>query len=175
MRAIFLLLFLSLSANSAQTPFDANNWIGPGKLLIVVHKSNWWKTTDWEKRQQLVEVIGQYKDGTPVFNHHFLASTGKEKTVYPPRRAPYFAGTPYGSFTVDYLDRNYYSRGWGVTMPYSIFFNGGVALHSTSKSHYHELGKPASGGCVRLRYTDAEKLFELVVAFGRENTRVLVK
>ena len=57
-------------------------------------------------------------------------------------------------------------------MPYSIFFNGGYAIHGTSA--VKRLGTPASHGCVRLNTANAAKLYTLVKDVGAENTEIVI-
>ena len=47
-------------------------------------------------------------------------------------------------------------------MPFAIFFNGGIALHSTTEGHYAQLGIKDSGGCSRLYRANAETLWAYV-------------
>lgn len=52
-------------------------------------------------------------------------------------------------------------------MPWAVFFNGGIALHATTKAHYPELGKRASGGCVRFKYENAKTVYGLIKDAGK--------
>jgi hypothetical protein len=56
-------------------------------------------------------------------------------------------------------------------MPYSIFFDGGYAIHGSYEISH--LGRPASHGCIRLHPRHAAVLFSLVQA-NRGNTRIVV-
>jgi len=61
--------------------------------------------------------------------------------------------TPPGVFTVSYKDKDHLSRQFNnAPMPYSVFFNGGIAFHKGS------LDQP-SHGCVRLAQTAAKTFF----------------
>ena len=53
-------------------------------------------------------------------------------------------------------------------MPYSIFFDGGYAIHGSYEIAH--LGRPASHGCIRLRPQNAAILFALVKEHMRETT-----
>lgn len=55
-------------------------------------------------------------------------------------------------------------------MPWSVFFQGGYAIHGTTA--VRRLGQPASNGCVRLHPKDAKVFYQLVRANGLENTTV---
>ena len=56
-------------------------------------------------------------------------------------------------------------------MPYSIFFDGGYAIHGSYEISH--LGRPASHGCIRLHPKNAAILFALVQAHMSE-TRIVV-
>lgn len=94
-------------------------------------------------------------------------STGRERREVAKSGKKYFSSTPVGWFTPYTLKRDHYSKTWQAPMPFSIFFNGGIAIHATTRGHYRELGSRASGGCVRLTRDNAETLFEKVSKAGR--------
>ena len=56
-------------------------------------------------------------------------------------------------------------------MPYSIFFDGGYAIHGSYEISH--LGRPASHGCIRLHPDNAAILFGLVKA-NMDDTRIVV-
>jgi hypothetical protein len=58
-------------------------------------------------------------------------------------------------------------------MPYSVFYNGGYAIHGTN--YVSRLGRPASHGCIRLRTSNAKRLYRLVKKYGKENVRIMVR
>lgn len=74
--------------------------------------------------------------------------------------------TPNGSYRPQWLARKWFSRKYDWSpMPYSIFFNGGYAIHGSYE--IKRLGRPASHGCIRLHPKNAAVLFALV----KENMR----
>ena len=82
--------------------------------------------------------------------------------------------TPVGVYTPYLLKREHYSTLYdGALMPWSIFFSGNYAIHGTTQ--VERLGSPASAGCVRLDPADAEVLFGLVQAAGKDETRVVIR
>lgn len=82
--------------------------------------------------------------------------------------------TPTGSFTPHYAARMHYSKQYHFSpMPYSVFFNEGVAVHGTNDLAH--LGRPASHGCVRAHPKNAKVFYELVQKHGMQMTRVTVK
>jgi hypothetical protein len=96
-----------------------------------------------------------------AFEQRFPVSTGRE------RHEKYFTGTPAGLFELDpnRFDRHHYSRTWRARMPWAMFLNAsirgrmtGIALHSADV-HVAQLGRRASGGCVRMPPAKAAELF----------------
>ena len=57
-------------------------------------------------------------------------------------------------------------------MPYSVFFNRGIATHGTTA--VSRLGRPASHGCIRLRTSNARMFYNLVRRHGMKRTRIVV-
>ncbi|BCP52897.1 L,D-transpeptidase [Kaistia sp. 32K] len=82
--------------------------------------------------------------------------------------------TPPGQFRPDYLDEMHYSSKYeNAPMPYSVFFNDGIAVHATSETRH--LGRPASHGCVRLDKANAEVFFKAVHEIGMMRTAIIVE
>ena len=82
--------------------------------------------------------------------------------------------TPTGTFTPHYTARMHYSKQYHFSpMPYSVFFNDGVAVHGTND--VRNLGRPASHGCVRTHPKNAKIFYDLVQEHGMEMTRVTVR
>jgi lipoprotein-anchoring transpeptidase ErfK/SrfK len=81
--------------------------------------------------------------------------------------------TPKGEYAPQDMYKRYYSHKYhNSPMPYSIFFNGGYAVHGTVETA--NLGRPASHGCVRLDTANAETLYNLVNEHGKTNTRIII-
>jgi lipoprotein-anchoring transpeptidase ErfK/SrfK len=81
--------------------------------------------------------------------------------------------TPRGHFRPKWISRMHYSRKYyNSPMPYSVFFNGGIATHGTTA--VSRLGRPASHGCIRLRTANARKFYSLVREHGKARTRIIV-
>lgn len=82
--------------------------------------------------------------------------------------------TPPGQFRPDYLDEMHYSSKYeNAPMPYSVFFNDGIAVHATTETKH--LGRPASHGCVRLDKANAETFFRAVAEIGMMRTAIYVE
>jgi hypothetical protein len=81
--------------------------------------------------------------------------------------------TPRGRYRALWLSRFHRSRKYDwAPMPWSVFFNGGYAIHGTTD--LKRLGRPASHGCVRLHPENAKVFFQMVKASGKENTIITV-
>ena len=81
--------------------------------------------------------------------------------------------TPPGTFKPSWMARQWYSRKYDMApMPYSVFFNQGIATHGTSA--VSRLGRPASHGCIRLHTANARRFYHLVRRHGKAATRITV-
>ena len=81
--------------------------------------------------------------------------------------------TPPGRFRPKWSSKMHYSRKYNNSpMPYSVFFNGGIATHGTG--YTSRLGGAASHGCIRLRTANARKFYQLVHRHGYKRTRIIV-
>lgn len=82
--------------------------------------------------------------------------------------------TPRGTFRPNWISRMHYSRQYdGAPMPYSVFFNRGIATHGTNA--VSRLGRPASHGCIRLRTSNARTFYNLVRKHGKSRVRISVR
>ncbi len=98
---------------------------------------------------------------------------GKRRYSWPVSTGRRGYRTPTGSFSPKYLKRMHYSRKYyNSPMPHSVFFLGGYAVHGTNA--VRRLGRPASHGCVRLSPRNARRLFGLIKAYGKRNTRIKI-
>lgn len=71
------------------------------------------------------------------------------------------------------MHRMWYSKKYDNSpMPFSIFFQGGYAIHGTGS--IKRLGTPASHGCVRLHPSNAARLYALVKQAGPGNTSIVI-
>jgi lipoprotein-anchoring transpeptidase ErfK/SrfK len=80
--------------------------------------------------------------------------------------------TPNGTYRPQRLARKWFSRQYDWSpMPYSIFFDGGYAIHGSYE--ISRLGSPASHGCIRLHPDNAAALFALVKA-NVKDTQIVI-
>jgi hypothetical protein len=82
--------------------------------------------------------------------------------------------TPSGSYQAFRMEEDHYSREFDdAPMPHSIFFTKrGHAIHGSFETR--KLGRPASGGCVRLAPENAKRLFDMVRQEGVLKTKVTI-
>ncbi len=101
-----------------------------------------------------------------------VSVNGEPLYRWPVSTARWGYNTPNGSYRPERLERKWYSRKYDWSpMPYSIFFDGGYAIHGSYEISH--LGRPASHGCIRLHPSHAAVLFALV-SRNRGNTRIVV-
>jgi lipoprotein-anchoring transpeptidase ErfK/SrfK len=101
-----------------------------------------------------------------------VAVDGEPRYIWPVSTARWGYRTPNGSYRPERLARKWYSRKYDWSpMPYSIFFDGGYAIHGSYEISH--LGRPASHGCIRLHPKHAAVLFALVRK-NRNATRIVV-
>ena len=112
-------------------------WITPASAGVVTAK------IDVSEQKMRVYQNGRLK-------YTWKVSTGR-KGYY----------TPRGKFRPTRMYKRYYSKKYNNSpMPYSIFFRGGYAILGTKA--VSRLGRPASHGCVRLKTSNAAKLYSMV-------------
>ena len=110
-------------------------------------------------RQQMEVVVD---NGTDRQTYTWTVSTAR----------PGYA-TPRGTYQPTWLDIDHRSREYDdAPMPFAVFFSGGYAVHATEDVRH--LGRPASHGCVRLAPQDAAQFYNLVAAYGRSNTQIVI-
>ena len=81
--------------------------------------------------------------------------------------------TPTGAYKPTWLSKNHVSKTYdNAPMPFAVFFTGGYAIHATDA--VGRLGKPASHGCVRLSKQNAAAFFQMVSAYGKWNTEIVI-
>jgi lipoprotein-anchoring transpeptidase ErfK/SrfK len=101
-----------------------------------------------------------------------VAVDGFQRYQWPVSTARMGYRTPNGTYRPQRLERKWFSRVYDWSpMPYSIFFNGGYAIHGSYE--IKRLGSPASHGCIRLHPEHAAILFALVKDNVRD-TRIVV-
>lgn len=97
---------------------------------------------------------------------------GFQRYEWPVSTARWGYRTPNGTYRPQRLARKWFSRQYDWSpMPYSIFFDGGYAIHGSYE--ISRLGSPASHGCIRLHPDNAAALFALVKA-NVKDTQIVI-
>lgn len=108
----------------------------------------------------LTRQLSWVQDGGKLVYGPVPVRTGKDGTE-----------TRTGLKKIYYRNINHWSTIYDVAMPYSQFFDGGIAFHSVDKSMWNP---PGSGGCVNMRSADAKAYWNLlkngddVFVYGRK-------
>jgi hypothetical protein len=123
------------------------------KVVVVINKATTGSTA---------QKMRVYMDGS--LEHEWLVSTGREQMEKAKSGRVYRTTTPIGYYRPTVLEENHFSYTWKSNMPHSVFFIGGVAIHGTTL--LEQLGKRASGGCVRLAPENAETLYNIIQSAG---------
>lgn len=132
------------------------DWLDAYELVLVINKSNVGPTAQTATAYWQAQKSGVFK-----------VSTGRETQEVSKSGRKYFSNTPTGWFHPAWLSKNHVSKTWEASMPFSVFFNEGIATHAALPNYYNKLGSRASGGCVRLHISQAEWIFTHVQKAGK--------
>nr|WP_295903938.1 L,D-transpeptidase [uncultured Bdellovibrio sp.] len=135
---------------------EAMNIFSEFPIVLVINKKASGPGAQRMKVYEYGKLVAEWK-----------TSTGRERWETAKSGRTYFTGTPTGYYYPYELIRNGWSETWDAPMDFSVFFNGGVAVHATTSNHYSELGYRASGGCVRLHRNNASYIYERILQEGR--------
>lgn len=150
----------------AESDFQNYKWLNEYTNVIVINKAN-----EGSDRQTLrIYTKGKLalvtKTSTGRETYEKGCSAGQEPKKDHCSNRAYWSTTPTGYFDVDTLDEHYFSNLWQTWMPYAVFFESGIATHQAPAGTEPNLGKRASGGCVRLHPTIAPVVFTTVKNAG---------
>ncbi|OFZ28596.1 MAG: hypothetical protein A2622_05760 [Bdellovibrionales bacterium RIFCSPHIGHO2_01_FULL_40_29] len=156
-----------------ETDFQTKPWLREFTNVVVVNKSNAGVT----KQTLRLYVHGKLQLITKISSGRERYEKGCSAGQDPKRdhcsvRA-YWSTTPAGYFDTDKLDERYYSNLWQTWMPYSVFFESGIATHQAPAGTEGKLGERASGGCVRMHPDKAPLVFKAVETAGKGLVPVL--
>lgn len=148
-------------------PFVASDflkypWLKEYTNVVVINKSN-----EGSDRQTLrlfvngkLSMMTKISSGRETFEKG--CAPGQDPKIHHCSVRPYWSTTPVGYFDVDKLDENYFSNLWKTWMPFAVFFESGIATHQAPAGTEPNLGKRASGGCVRMHPNYAPIIFNTV-------------
>lgn len=143
-------------------------------VVVVINKApNAQTATVYRKKAEgaLPEVVKNVKVSTgretPEYTAEDKEAAGMAPTGHEPNDA-YFSNTPTGYFTPYYLQIDRVSGDYeGAAMDHAVFFNTrGIATHRAPIGTEGQLGRRASGACVRMFQKDAQAVFWMVRATG---------
>ena len=118
------------------------------EVIVVVNKKD---NAFWGRP----ETLRVYQRGVGLL-YYWLISTGDTGW-----------GTPSGYFVPTGFSSRHWSSAFDAPMFWSVFFQGGKALHSSlDREALGDLGQPASHGCVHIEEHRAEALFHLIGRSG---------
>lgn len=119
------------------------------RLIVIVNKAD---DAFWGRGQ----TLRVYRRGEGLV-YYWLISTGM----------PGFE-TPSGYFTPQGFSYRHWSGPYDAPMLWSVFFNGGISLHSSlDRDALYKLGRAAdSHGCVHIEDHRAEELYHLIGQSG---------
>lgn len=137
------------------------------KLVIVINKSNTGNTRQSLRVYENQKLIMLTKVSTGRETYEAGCKEGQDPKIHHCSKRAYWSTTPTGYFDVDSLDENYFSNLWQTWMPYSVFFEPGIATHQAPAGSESKLSYRASGGCVRMHPTAAPALFMAVQKAGK--------
>ncbi len=120
---------------------------------------------------ELVAVVDRDAQTVLVYaNHAELHGPWPVSTA----RAPY--RTPSGTYRATWMDADHRSKIYDdAPMPFSVFYDGGRALHGIEGGEARLLGRAASHGCVRMSVAHARAFYDLVRKYGLKNTFVIIQ
>lgn len=100
----------------------------------------------------------------------WAASTGKKG-----HETPDFDKRPNGRMYESYSSTQHPGGGWARgNMPWSVFIEGGYALHGTGPQNWIFLGSKASHGCVRMMPKVAKSIYRMIQKYGIGNSWITV-
>jgi lipoprotein-anchoring transpeptidase ErfK/SrfK len=150
----------------SETEVKTQSWMKEFTNIIVINKAN-----EGSDRQTLrLYVNGKLTILTKISSGREHYEKGCNPGQDPKRdhcsNRPYWSTSPVGYFDVDKLDEHYFSNLWQTWMPYSVFFEPGIATHQAPAGTEGNLGARASGGCIRMHPNMAPVLFNAVKNAG---------
>lgn len=149
---------MSLAQQNGMNNMDLTKYF---PVVILVNKSEHGPSS---------QTLKVYHRGALAYE--FDVSTGREQWEVAKSGRKYFSVTSTGWFAPTRTYEKYTSKLWEAPMNYSVFFYGGLAIHATVPDHYAELGRRASGGCIRLKEKNAKLVYDLVMSEGKGNVPV---
>jgi len=128
---------------------------------------------DGEPPHDTLTAVIDISDQEVVVTRTYAAERKTETYRWPVSTGVDGYNTPTGTFRPFFMSKNHRSSLYDdAPMPWSVFFNGNVAIHGTFSQR--ALGRRASHGCVRVHPAYAELFYKQVLAVGKPNTMISV-
>jgi lipoprotein-anchoring transpeptidase ErfK/SrfK len=126
---------------------DMLAWAWEGGKVIIINQAN--------------QTGAAYENGRLIMS--FPVLSGDDETP-----------TRNGTYNIERKVRNYFSRRYRVPMPYSLFFDGGRAIHEgwVPRKLKDRKEKWATHGCVHVEMPIAKKLFQWA---EEKKTKVIIR
>lgn len=120
-----------------------------------------------------LHAVIDISEQTMTLTRTYAAERKTETQSWPVSTGRSGYATPTGTFRPFFLSKDHKSSLYDdAPMPWSVFFNGDIAVHGTTE--IRNLGRPASHGCVRAHPSHAEIFYRMVLEVGKANTTVSV-
>ena len=136
------------------------------KLVIVINKASSGNDRQTLRVYENQKIIMLTKISTGREEYEKGCKPGQDPKKDHCSKRAYWSTTPIGHFDVEKLDENYFSNLGKTWMPYSVFFEPGIATHQAPAGTEGNLGNRASGGCIRMHPNMASVLFSYVQKAG---------
>lgn len=164
-----------------EDPYNLSPWIKDNfDFVVLINKANNNFTKEKPKPKtavpgapQTATLLVRGANGLEIVKTTYV-STGRERLEMGGSAGtlttdPYISQTPNGYYRPTRFSIDHKSGDWGhedkngeivgSAMPFAMFFNGGKATHQVPDGQEGNLGKRASGACVRMEKEDAEYVF----------------
>jgi len=166
--------YLDKKHTEISSPFHKFNWemkeyrikdsdpriAGEGKIIILVHKS------DNRNKPEFLEIFRQKSKDERDLEPAMIFESNTSNKILVSTAGTYgdrVYSTPSGTFLIDSMEKMHYSSAYNnAPMPWTMFFNGGIAIHGATPSEYKQLGRKASHGCVRVHPDNAKLIYDFV-------------
>lgn len=159
MRHIFIILAALLMASTAQagtsfkTKYSSIERV-PGSFTNTIKDGQMKAVIDLSEQEMCISRSGK---------REFCWKISSGKKGYE---------TPTGSYRPTRIYERYFSKTYDdAPMHYAVFFHGGYAIHQSVGGP----SGPASHGCIRLTPLQAYRFYNMVRAYGKGRTKIVVK
>lgn len=123
------------------------------------------------------QFIKVYEKGNLVST--YVVSTGREvaeSNYKNPNFETYCSSTPTGVFRPLGMHDLYLSEQWGGSKMYNTtFIQNGYAFHGVDQHYYKDLGRRASGGCIRMTQEDSKVVYDKIKIVNSKRGKMRIR